>query len=63
MQKHCSASKQSVKLMKRLLIEQFIEEENVEVTNPKTLLNRVQTCTPRETLDLALQDPPLLPCL
>ena len=43
--------------MERLLIERFIEEENVEVTNPKALLSLIQTCS-RETLNITLQDPP-----
>ena len=43
--------------MERLLIERFIEEENVEVTNPKVLLSLIQTCS-RETLNITLQDPP-----
>ena len=44
--------------MERLLIERFIEEENVEVTNPKALLSLIQTCS-RETLNITLQDPPI----
>ena len=42
--------------MQRLLIERFIEEEGVEITNPATLLSLVQTCN-RETLEDTLQDP------
>ncbi|XP_063959228.1 uncharacterized protein LOC135154916 [Lytechinus pictus] len=41
--------------MERLLIEAFVEEEKVKVTNPKALLNLVKTCT-REKLDCAMQD-------
>jgi hypothetical protein len=41
--------------MERLLIERFIEDEKLEVTNPVALLNLVQTCS-REILDHALQD-------
>lgn len=36
-------------------MERFIEEENVEVTNPKALFNLIQTCS-RENLELALKD-------
>ena len=42
--------------MEHLLIERFTEEEKVEVTNPKALLNLIQTCR-RETLNLVSQDP------
>ena len=42
--------------MERLLIEQFIEEENLQVSNPSTILNITQTCT-RENLTMALEDP------
>ena len=45
--------------MGQLLIERFIEKENVEVINPKALLNLVQTCS-RETLNLVMQDPSML---
>jgi len=48
--------------MERLLIERFIEEEKVEVTNPVALLNLVQACS-RETLDIVLQDPSTLTIL
>ena len=43
--------------LERLLIKRFIEEENVEVTNPKALFNLVQTCS-RETPNITLQDHP-----
>ena len=42
--------------IERLLIEQFIEEENLQVSNPSTILNITQTCT-RENLTMALEDP------
>ena len=42
--------------MERLLIERFIEDEDIELANPVSLFNLVQTCS-RETLNIALQDP------
>lgn len=48
--------------MERLLIEQFVKEDNVEVNNPVALINLVKTCS-RQTLDLALQDPSTLAIL
>ena len=43
--------------MERLLIDRFIEEEKIEVSNPMALLNLVQTCN-RENLDTVLKDHP-----
>ncbi|KAK0148594.1 hypothetical protein N1851_011079 [Merluccius polli] len=48
--------------MERLLLQRFIEEENVEITNPKALFDLVQTCS-RENLDLAQKDPSTLDIL
>jgi hypothetical protein len=48
--------------MERLLMERFIDEENVDVSNPKALFNLIQSCS-QETLDLALQDPSTLTIL
>ena len=48
--------------MERLLLQRFMEEENVEITNPKALFDLVQTCS-RENLDLALKDPSTLDIL
>ena len=45
--------------MERLLIERFLEEQNLEVSNPVALFNLVQTCS-RDNLDLALKDPSTL---
>ena len=45
--------------MERLLIERFVEEQNVEVSNPVALVNLVQTCS-RDNLDLAMKDPSTL---
>ncbi|EDO34946.1 predicted protein [Nematostella vectensis] len=42
--------------MERLMFEKFIEDEEVDVTNPVILLNLVQECN-HENLDHALQDP------
>ena len=46
--------------MERLLLQRFIEEENVEITNPKALFDLVQTCS-RE--NLAQKDPSTLDIL
>ena len=43
--------------MECLLIDTFIEEDNVEVTNPKALFNLVQTCS-RKPLNIIFQDHP-----
>ena len=42
--------------VQRLLIEKFVEEEHVEVSNPVTLVNLVQNCI-RDNLNVAIQDP------
>ena len=41
--------------MERLLIERFVEEQNVEVSNPVALFNLVQTYS-RDNFDLAIKD-------
>ena len=41
--------------MECLLIERFVEDENIAITNPSALLNLLQTCD-HENLQLALQD-------
>ena len=41
--------------MEYLLIERFVADENVAITNPSALLNLLQTCD-HENLQLALQD-------
>ncbi len=45
--------------MERLLMEQFIEEENIHITDPAALLNMTECCN-REHLDEALRDPSTL---
>ena len=45
--------------MERLLMEQFVEEENILIVDPTALLNMTQTCD-REHLDEALNDPSTL---
>ena len=44
--------------LERLLLEQFIEEENVQI-KPEALLDMIKTCE-REKLDLTLKDPTTL---
>ncbi|XP_049455367.1 uncharacterized protein LOC125902797 isoform X2 [Epinephelus fuscoguttatus] len=41
--------------MERLLMERFVEEENIQVENTMSLLNLVKSCN-REHLNLAMQD-------
>jgi hypothetical protein len=48
--------------MERLLMDKFIEEEEVEINNPVALLSLIGTCI-RQTLDLALSDPGTLTIL
>ena len=48
--------------MERLLFERFIEDQNVDVSNPIALLSLVQNCN-RTTLNLALHDPSTLTIL
>ena len=45
-----------IEAMERLLIERFVEEEKVELTNSNALLDLVQTCS-HETLNNALHCP------
>ena len=45
--------------MERLLIERFVEEQNVEVSNPVAPFDLVQTCS-RDNLDLAMKGPSTL---
>jgi hypothetical protein len=45
--------------MERLLMEQFVEEENVVIADPAALLKMTQSCD-REHLDEALNDPSTL---
>ena len=43
------------KVVECLLLERFVEDKNVAITNPSALLNLLQTCD-HENLQLALQD-------
>ena len=45
--------------MERLLIERFVEEQNLEVGNPVALFNLVQTCS-RDNLYIAMKAPSTL---
>ena len=48
--------------MERLLLDRFLEEEEVEIPHPVALLNLAQSCD-RQNLNLALQDPSTLATL
>ncbi|XP_063047331.1 uncharacterized protein LOC134441069 [Engraulis encrasicolus] len=42
--------------MERLMLEQFIKEENIQIHSPQAILDLIECCS-RENLDVALQDP------